>query len=780
LLVVEHLDAPFDTLRTVPDLVVRRLEQAGLEYATVIAPDRGGHLDALDETRSAVVLRLFPDPRGPAGSVPPDWLDIACEWVLGDLDDNASVAMRILGVEFEVGIGDASAVFHECGLARAWSDIVHGDVRDRLRTASLTFGRLPHLALAAGGPGADNPGLVARFALLRDVARELAGEVAYACIDIEATFEGLALGLSPDGWRRQGGAPPNVVAGELVDLYVPDAFPYQVLGPNHLSGLDAGELVALPNGRAELLIGAPAEWLPSSVDRYELQQAGWEILEACLLGEDDLGEALRERDEARLADGGYSVRAPEADDAGEPIPDLATIVVEGHPHSRRGTRLSVLELASWLNHEQHSDAPSAVSPVVASFVRWWAAGLDEESRQRLKPFAAAMIGTGGQPSAERTRRWIAVDWLARVHAPAWLRLAGLDEAADRLEELDSVQETEQLVRAVDVLGSAVAIASRRLDIAAAIAGTDPNEGLDQMAWDAWEQVSERSGWVAASETATLGAPSDLTNATDLRVIECSRDPRARDEIEAARVSVGDATWTTALHAFSDEAWRRGWRAADAATREIAGVGVREHLDRIAAAVVKRAPSGDELPEAVLDTAEQAARDELTRLVLYGRDSRARTADVVSGAAAAPVLNDLPHGRTTTEHPWDAARQAARSSATGDTWAVVVEDARKAVGEDAWAQAMADARTATDDLLRDGPDLVGRAVAAAVAREACSAAARGVAYRAITAARNGGSDDRAAYAAAVAALEPTAVALRERGFALLARLIDPTLTAAEHA
>ena len=35
---------------------------------------------------------------------------------------------------------------------------------------------LPHLALAAGGPNIDGAGLIARYELLQDIARELAAE----------------------------------------------------------------------------------------------------------------------------------------------------------------------------------------------------------------------------------------------------------------------------------------------------------------------------------------------------------------------------------------------------------------------------------------------------------------------------------------------------------------------------------------------------------------------------------------------------------------------------
>jgi len=61
------------------------------------------------------------------------------------------------------------------------------------------------------------------------------------------------------------------------------------------------------------------------------------------------------------------------------------------------------------------------------------------------------------------------------------------------------------------------------------------------------------------------------------------------------------------------------------------------------------------------------------------------------------------------------------------------------------------------------------VAAAVAREACSAAARGVAYRAAAVARAHGGDDLGAEQAARESLERTAAHLQEDAFALLDRM-----------
>jgi hypothetical protein len=322
------------------------------------------------------------------------------------------------------------------------------------------------------------------------------------------------------------------------------------------------------------------------------------------------------------------------------------------------------------------------------------------------------------------------------------------EVADRLIALGSLRDDLELVRAVDTLGSAITMASRRLDITTSIVTDDEARSVgpdDQLVWDTWERVAESSGWVAASEAATHGAPAELAFATDLRVIECSRDARVRAELEASRKSIGETAWTTALYSIADEVWDRGWRAADLAARELSGFTLRVEMGRVAKTLVELDRMDEESP---LEAAERAARESLARSALQGGIDP-------SGSG---------------EHPWDAARNASRVSAGGKEWSIVLDEARRAVGENAWAQAMADARAVTMALLETAPDTVARVVVASVAREAASAGARGVALRAAAVARANGADDDATAAAVDAAMDQIATALQSEALTLLDALI----------
>ena len=77
------------------------------------------------------------------------------------------------------------------------------------------------------------------------------------------------------------------------------------------------------------------------------------------------------------------------------------MTLDAVPHPRRGLRLTLLELASWIGHEPHSDVPRGVSPVLSAYARWYASGLDRAARQQLKPYAARLVGTRGSGSPPR-------------------------------------------------------------------------------------------------------------------------------------------------------------------------------------------------------------------------------------------------------------------------------------------------------------------------------------------------------------------------------------------
>ena len=110
--------------------------------------------------------------------------------------------------------------------------------------------------------------------------------------------------------------------------------------------------------------------------------------------------------------------------------DQITLQHGSHPSPDDG--LCVMEAVAYLAGEPHSDHPDCVSPVLGAFLRSWNDSLPDQDRQVLKPYALRVIGTAGD-GLDEVRAWLATDWLARVHTPAWLRLAGLTDQAELLE-----------------------------------------------------------------------------------------------------------------------------------------------------------------------------------------------------------------------------------------------------------------------------------------------------------------------------------------------------------
>lgn len=725
LLRIDDLSTRVDARRRLADAVRAALAEADLVGATVdVVPVDG--LRDLDRCRRAAVLRLFPLPDSGDGRIDPAWIDVASEWVFGDQRPDATVRLRVLGVERSVRAAEAAGVLHACATARAWCDVVTGDVASRVRTASISFGIAPHVAIAGGGPQCDDDGLLARFELLVEVARELAAECAYACVDFEDGFGDLGTGLSNADWGLEGGASPNVVIGRLCDRYVPEAFGCQVLGPGHLERLqradprqDWGDPLA--GGRRELRIGEPDDWLPTSEVRADVRTDGWALLAPVMLGADELDAALADAPRGRDTPRHRAPDRPAANSAdtseptpvGRGIPDPASIVIDAGTHPRRGTHLTILELVAWMAGEDHTDEPASVSPVLRSFVRNLAAGSDDDRRQALMPIAGRLVGTDGSGDDERRRAWLLTDWLVRVHAPRWLRRAGLTESADRLDGLASITSDTDLVRAVDLLGNAIVTAGKRLEITTSIAG-DRSEVVDQIAWDVWERAAERSGWVAASEAVLWEIPADLAYAADARVVECSRDPRIRAELEASVHGLGDAIWSAALHEIATAAWRGAWATMEAYVRHESTFSIRTALRR---SLDSELASGhdDMAVELLLEDADAAVRDALARLVLAGED----------------------------EHDfWKRAVDAASVGDRGASWRRAFDETRRVLGEELFDDAVEVARAELHRWLDEAPRLVGRAVAAAVAREACGVAGRGIAARAAAErlARDGDEDD----------------------------------------
>jgi hypothetical protein len=123
------------------------------------------------------------------------------------------------------------------------------------------------------------------------------------------------------------------------------------------------------------------------------------------------------------------------------------------PHATPEDGRCAMEWVSYLAGEPHSDQPACVSPALRAFCVALNDGLEKNTRQRLRPYLARTIGTT-HDGLDEERAWMAMDWLIRVYAPAWLELAGATGAARGLTLLAPVQGVEDLAAARETLEAA--------------------------------------------------------------------------------------------------------------------------------------------------------------------------------------------------------------------------------------------------------------------------------------------------------------------------------------
>ncbi len=155
--------------------------------------------------------------------------------------------------------------------------------------------------------------------------------------------------------------------------------------------------------------------------------------------------------------------------------------------------------------------PKCTSAVVGAFIRCWNDRLPDEDRDRLlKPLLPRLVGSAGDSDTELARSYLALDWLIRVHTPAWLdlverlkphaaKLRGLGEITD----FDRARAAQPMIRAAGAAAWAAAWAAAR-------------DAARDAAWDAaevaaWDVVRDAAE-VAAGDAAEVAAGIAARNA----------------------------------------------------------------------------------------------------------------------------------------------------------------------------------------------------------------------------------------------------------------------------
>ena len=125
------------------------------------------------------------------------------------------------------------------------------------------------------------------------------------------------------------------------------------------------------------------------------------------------------------------------------LSQLPAIHLSRGGHCSRDEGMCAMEAAAWLAGEEHSYRSKYVSVVLREPLVKLNDGLDDTWRQKLLPFVPRILGTRDDGKDE-ARRWLATDWLLRVHTPAWLDTAGMTARAADIRALPRVCDPASL------------------------------------------------------------------------------------------------------------------------------------------------------------------------------------------------------------------------------------------------------------------------------------------------------------------------------------------------
>jgi hypothetical protein len=235
-------------------------------------------------------------------------------------------------------------------------------------------------------------------------------------------------------------------------------------------------------------------------------------------------------------------------------------------------QMCAMEAVAYVFGEPWSDHPKCACPIISAFMRAWNDGLPDGERNALiLPLIPRLGNTKGNKALEARRSLMATDWLVRIHAPAWLRLAGLTAHADALAGLPEITSLKQ----IPAIKPAIEAAQRD----AATAG--------DATWDAANVT-----WAAAG-AAAWDAARAAARAAAMAAAEAPRVAR-----DTAIDAVGAVAWDAAGTAAIDAA-NVAWATANAAAWDAAGAAVIDAAEDAA---------GDAARAAVIDAAEDVAWD----------------------------------------------------------------------------------------------------------------------------------------------------------------------------
>jgi hypothetical protein len=198
-------------------------------------------------------------------------------------------------------------------------------------------------------------------------------------------------------------------------------------------------------------------------------------------------------------------------------------------HTTAADGRCAMEWVCYLAGEPHSDEPVCVSPVLRAFCISLNDFLEDAPRQRLRPYLARTIGTADD-GLDGVRSWMAMDWLIREYTSTWLAVAGLDDAASRLEALPAILDGSDLREALVTLDAARHAARD----AWATAVDRSRLAARAMSWKAGSSVARTAAWSSAGAAAWAAARVAVGDIAGDRARACARSAAGDSAAVAAR------------------------------------------------------------------------------------------------------------------------------------------------------------------------------------------------------------------------------------------------------
>jgi hypothetical protein len=221
--------------------------------------------------------------------------------------------------------------------------------------------------------------------------------------------------------------------------------------------------------------------------------------------------------------------------------DVETVHLDKGAHATPGDGHCLMEVVAMFTGGPFTDRPACVSRVLREFGLMLNDQWDDDRRQDLRRFIPLLPDTAGD-GFDDARAYLALDWLVRTFAPAWLDLAGLAGHAAELRAAAPV---------IDI-GSAPAIMP-----------------LLTAAWDAARTAAGDAAGDAATDAATAAATAAARDAAGAAATAAAWD--------AARAAARDAAGAAATAA--------AWDAARAAARTAATDALQPTVDTLQASAL---------------------------------------------------------------------------------------------------------------------------------------------------------------------------------------------------